>query len=144
MVFIIDNKDNLWVAGNTNDDHQFTNTNIKAISVSCGSYHTAIIDENNYLWVTGDNKSGQLGLGHTNNVRKITNTNIKVISVSCGYYHTTIIDEDGYLWVTGSNKFGQLGLGHNNDVHQFTKIEDFIPKIPSNRFKKTKSARKID
>ena len=103
-----------------------------------------IIDNEDNLWVTGDNSFGKLGLGHNNKVKQFTNTNIKAISVFCGGYHTVIIDEDNYLWVTGSNKFGQLGLGHNNKVNQFTKIEDFIPKAPSNRFKKTKSARKID
>ena len=114
MVFIIDNEDNLWVAGDNYDQlelrhnnnvHQLINTNIKVISVSCGNDNTAIIDEDGYLWVTGHNKYGQLGLGNTNNVNQFTNTNIKVISVSCEDIHTIIIDEDNNLWVSGNDYF---------------------------------------
>ena len=103
-----------------------------------------IIDNEDNLWVAGNNSYDQLGLKNTNEANQFTNTNIKVISVSCGYNYTTIIDQDNYLWVTGNNSDGQLGLGNTDKVNQFTKIKNIIPKTPSNRFKKTKSARKID
>ena len=41
--------------------------NIKAKVVSCGNYHTMIIDLNNNVWAFGYNDYGQLGLGDNQN-----------------------------------------------------------------------------
>nr|QBK90128.1 MAG: regulator of chromosome condensation protein [Pithovirus LCPAC102] len=101
--------------------------NYSVKSVSCGDYHTIIIDGNNELWSFGYNKFGQLGLEDNNNKKIPTKIefNYKVKSVSCGEFHTIIIDENDELWGFGNNYHGQLGLGvgNNDSINIPTKIE---------------------
>ena len=79
--------------------------NIVAKFVSCGDFHTVIIDMNNEVWSFGYNREGLLRLGDIidrNTPTKIpsikrrvayaTTFNIVAKSVSCGYLHTVIID----------------------------------------------------
>ena len=57
--------------------------------VSCGLYHTGIMQGDGSMWVAGYNGYGQLGLGHTNNVSKFAVVpDINVREVCCGPRHT--------------------------------------------------------
>ena len=84
---------------------------IYAKYVSCNSYHTALIDMNNEVWVFGSNLYGQLGLGnHKSKDIPTKITNIYAKTVSCGFLHTVIIDMNNDIWTFGDNRHGQLGL----------------------------------
>lgn len=79
--------------------------------VSCGSYYTMAISENNQLYAFGRNTQGQLGLGHNNDVcipTKVFGLE-NVTMVSCGYNHTAVVS-DNKLYMFGCNKYHQLGL----------------------------------
>jgi alpha-tubulin suppressor-like RCC1 family protein len=89
---------------------------IKAKFVSCGDYHTMMIDLDDNVWSFGDNQYGQLGLG--DNQRRDIPTlleNIKARSISCGRWHTMIIDLSNNVLAFGNNDYGQLGLGDNQN-----------------------------
>ena len=87
----------------------------KAKSVSCGLYHTVVIDSEGNIYTWGYNNYGQLGNGTTINktvptLITLPNGN-KAKSVSCGYFHTAIIDTEENLFTCGQNNYGQLGDG---------------------------------
>jgi alpha-tubulin suppressor-like RCC1 family protein len=84
--------------------------NIKAVGV--GDYHTAILKNDNTLWVAGYNEMGQLGLGDRNNRNTFVQSQTDNLGsiVICGN-NTTILKNNGTLWVVGDNTFGQLGQG---------------------------------
>lgn len=87
--------------------------NIKPIQFDIGGNdkNIAIIDEENNLWVKGQNYFGQLGLGHKNEVKTLIQVaNIKVKFVSFGFDHTLIIDMGNNVLVCGNNENGQLGF----------------------------------
>jgi alpha-tubulin suppressor-like RCC1 family protein len=66
--------------------------NIKALSVSCGGFHTIIIDLDNNVWTMGKNDNGQLGLGdRENRLSPTLISNIKALNISCGREHTAVI-----------------------------------------------------
>ncbi len=125
---IITKDGNLYAFGNNFDGQLGLGNNIdtnmpalviipdgsKIKAVSCGSYYTMIITENDNLYSFGNNISGQLGLGitgprYTPILVTIPN-GLKVKAVSCGGSHTVIITEDGNLYSFGDNSYGQLGL----------------------------------
>jgi len=126
---------NIFVMGNnkygqlgiTNGDNYDTpiELNIKAIKVSCGYYHTAVIDDENNLWVTGLNNKGQLGLGDfTNRSTFYRVPDINVLDVACGKHHTLIIDINKNVLGFGSNEHGQLGPVKADIISQPIKITE--------------------
>nr|QBK90288.1 MAG: F-box and regulator of chromosome condensation repeat protein [Pithovirus LCPAC102] len=100
--------------------------NYKVKYVSCGEFHTFIIDENDELWSFGYNESGQLGLGLCDdgniNIPTKISFNYKAKSISCGLDYTIIIDENDELWSFGENTNGQLGLCDNINKYIPTKL----------------------
>ena len=78
-----------------------------------------------YLYATGWNGSGQLGLGHKINKKEFTVVGSSLWkSTACGYNFTLAIKEDGTLWAAGNNTYGQLGLGYfgGADKVEFTLV----------------------
>ena len=74
-------------------------THKSVINVSCGTFHTVILIEPYYVFSTGNNKFGQLGLGETTDtsiftfVRKLSHKN--VIDIFAGDHHSWfILDHD--------------------------------------------------
>lgn len=143
--YIIDESNAVWAWGNNSDDllvlnsslvKEPTKTNIELsrydsinkkeiklnpATIVASDKHTAIIDDENSLWMWGSNEYGQLGLGHNNNVEKPTqvelrknNVTVKVSSLSLGENHTSIVDKLGNLWTWGSNSHYQLGYAQFN------------------------------
>ena len=114
---------------------QINNLDIKAKFVSCGGYHTVLIDMDNNIWSFGHNFYGQLGLGYDgdNTNRNIpTKINgIKAKYVSCGFRYTVLIDMDNNVWSFGENYSGQLGLGDINPRNEPTKINNIKAKSVS-------------
>lgn len=99
--------------GLQNKNVKFPIPNIRIKSVSCGGFHTALIDLNNDVWVCGANGYGQLGLGHAQSLLIPTPLNIKAKFVVCGGNNTMLIDLNNNLWGFGRNDYSQLGLGDN-------------------------------
>jgi alpha-tubulin suppressor-like RCC1 family protein len=90
----------------------------KIKNIYCGRYHNIILNENNELYVCGNNEFGQLGLGDNN--KKNTYTKLehnfgKIKNIYCGGYYNIILNENNELYVCGINEFGQLGLGSLTD-----------------------------
>ena len=71
--------------------------------VSCGLNHTGIISTNGYLYATGDNRFGQLGVGHTQNTSKFQRVKLeKVECISFGHHSAAVSHGKLYLWGTGT------------------------------------------
>lgn len=112
---LIDIVGNLWTIG-LNDVGQLglgdrvnryeitqATTDIKFIFVSCGQYHTAVVDSKNNLWMCGSNNEEQLGRGaYVKQINSLTHIRSGIETVACGYGHTTIIDINGNIWITGN------------------------------------------
>jgi alpha-tubulin suppressor-like RCC1 family protein len=73
-----------------------------------------ILNDNNEIFVCGENRDGQLGLGDNNDrskFEKLEHNFGMIKNIHCGFYHSVILTEDNRLFVCGKNIFGQLGLG---------------------------------
>jgi alpha-tubulin suppressor-like RCC1 family protein len=92
--------------------------------------HTALLTKSGYIYCTGDNKYGQLGIGTNINVDKFTKCQRineiqgKIKAISCGRYHTALLTKSGYIYATGWNEYGQLGIEAYDDVDIFTLCTD--------------------
>ena len=91
--------------------------------------YTICIDD--YLHIAGMNYYKEFGLEVKHEYHEFTKTNIEAVSITNQDDYLVIIDKNGHvLFTTVDNKI--------------IEIPNFIHKLPPNRFKKTKSARKID
>jgi alpha-tubulin suppressor-like RCC1 family protein len=128
----------LWVIGSnyygqiglgyTNLVETWTNTGLSNVTLvaTSGIYYSSYCLSNNFLYVTGDNYSNQLGIDTSSNtIRNWTKTSYGNISaIACGREHAMFISW-GNLWVAGSNRVGALGLNPgiypvNNNWTQIT------------------------
>ena len=87
----------------------------KLVDICCGHSETMIITEDGRVWVTGENKNGQLGLGHKNPVA--TPTELKVDGVDkfrkgvIGINTGALISENGDLYTFGFGGSALQGVG---------------------------------
>ncbi len=93
------------------------------LDVAVGNSSIYVIDSENDLYVTGNNKHGQLGTNSTNqtdlNFQKL---NDKWLSVyASGNSVFAIKKTDNTLWSWGQNDWGQLGIG--NKIHQSSPVQ---------------------
>ena len=100
----------------------FTKKGLHILKVSCGGYHTIVMDENNELYGFGKGIFGQCGYGQpedTDIPRKIIfndkNLN-KITDIKCGGEHSLFLSDVGRVYACGHGYFGQLGLGNNKNV----------------------------
>jgi alpha-tubulin suppressor-like RCC1 family protein len=92
-------------------------------SISCGGYHTILLNTNGDIFSTGHNASGQLALGDYTSRNSFHKIKInRIVAVSCGSLNTLILNEDGNIYSCGNNGLGQLGLGDYRNRNMFTKI----------------------
>uniref|UniRef100_A0A8C4RGV0 X-linked retinitis pigmentosa GTPase regulator n=1 Tax=Erpetoichthys calabaricus TaxID=27687 RepID=A0A8C4RGV0_ERPCA len=107
--------------------------NDKAVYISCGDEHTALITENGKLYVFGSNNWGQLGLGTKDTVCKPTCVkelkSERVKLVACGRNHTIVCTEQCKIYACGGNNEGQLGLGDAEERDSFHQIKFFTGKL---------------
>jgi RCC1 and BTB domain-containing protein len=87
------------------------------LTAACGSYHTAIVDEEGWLWVCGGALYGKLGLGRDVSALVATPVPllsgpraVRVVAVGCGSRHTLVLSAGGDLFSMGSSERGVLGL----------------------------------
>lgn len=100
--------------------------------LSCGGEHAAIVDENGFLWMWGNNSSGQLGNGTKTSAASPIKIMDHVVSVSCGIgfdSHTAAIKTDGSLWTWGANNEGQLGNGSKDSSSVPGKVLDNVAAV---------------
>jgi alpha-tubulin suppressor-like RCC1 family protein len=115
------------------DDNNNINTYIelkhnfgKIKNIYCEANNSFILNENNQIFVCGDNYYGQLGLGHninSNTYKKLEHNFRKIIYIYSGNSHSIILNVNDELYVCGDNEFYQLGLGDNNDRNVYTKLD---------------------
>lgn len=81
-------------------------TGVKKIST--GTYHSMYIDNEDNLFVAGNNGNGQLGIGSQELSNMWTKTLSNVKTISSGAFHSFAIKNDNTLWIAGNNAQGQL------------------------------------
>ncbi|TYZ57713.1 hypothetical protein PybrP1_006288 [[Pythium] brassicae (nom. inval.)] len=84
-------------------------------AIGCGSYHLLVsLAANGYLYATGLNNYGQLGVGSTANhaelqlVESLSTQN--VAAVEGGTHHSVVLTNDGAVYTFGRADSGQLGM----------------------------------
>lgn len=125
-VLILDSDNNIWVAGSNmygqlgieSEEIKIVKNpimipNLKAKFISCGDFHSIIIDLDDIAWSFGANYYGQCGLPTAGKiVRSATKIKrIKIKFASCGNNHSMMIDFNNNIWVFGSDSNSQLGFG---------------------------------
>ena len=106
----------------------------KISAIYCGGNHSVAIDENNFVYCTGDNSYDQLGLKNVDAYNKlfVQFTQIQnfpdVKEAACGEYHTIFLKNDGTVWCAGKNSTGQLGLNTLRPKVEPSR-NDFLPPI---------------
>ena len=81
-------------------------------TIAAGDDFTLIISDG-YVYVSGNNNNGQLGLGNNErmfNLERVSDIN-NIISVAAGYSHALALTADGAVYSWGRNSRGQLGIG---------------------------------
>ncbi|GAM25148.1 hypothetical protein SAMD00019534_083230 [Acytostelium subglobosum LB1] len=103
----------------------------KAISVSCGWEHVAVISSDGELFTWGNNSQGQLGHGlsvgkfQTTPRRVETFKSSPIIIATCGGEHSIAVDQSFQIYSWGSSRHGQLGHGVLTPQNLPKKIEHF-------------------
>jgi len=90
------------------------NSKVYAKNVSCGTRHTAIVDDKGRLFVCGAGDAGQLGTGNRDRqLQPVHVSAIKenIVQSACGIFHTLALTSTGTVYAMGGNNFGQLGIG---------------------------------
>ena len=96
--------------------------------VYAGSDHSAFIDKNGQVYMTGSNSNGKLCLGDDNDGMKKIPHLVKLppvreaFSVALGLDFTLILLNNGEVYACGSNRLGQIGLGDTPSVREPTLI----------------------
>lgn len=100
-----------------------------AITIKAGFQTSAIIDENNSLWMSGRNDFYQLGNETGTTAKEFIQVADNVIDVALGNGYTLYVDEDNVMWGVGRNHKGQLGDGTLTNRRQAVKIKEGVAKV---------------
>ena len=104
-------------------------------SLSCGAYHTALLDEHGIAFTFGSNEKGQLGIGslplsvsekiirepqriELQCSSKRFDRDSQIRQCCCGFDFTILLSCDGTVLCFGNGDSGQLGLGYNARENQ--------------------------
>jgi len=117
-----------------------SNAMVNIKQVTCGAYHTILLDNSGYVYGCGQNTFGQLGLGNTTTpyttfqklldlsgqqrLSDLSNAIVNIKQVSAGGGHTMLVDNSGYVFCCGQNASGQLGLGYTTT--QYTTFQKLL------------------
>ena len=97
------------------------------VGVSCGTRHTALIDDKGVLYTCGAGDAGQLGIN--SRTKQIVPIEVKGIPepiecVKCGVFHTLTLTKTKKLYTMGGNNLGQLGTGNKRSTITPIKIRE--------------------
>jgi alpha-tubulin suppressor-like RCC1 family protein len=81
----------------------YKNLQTKAVQVSCGNLHTAVLFSNGAIALLGNNANGQCAAGNLRN-------DLKAVRVACGAAHTVVLYENGLVMAVGDNFSGQCNV----------------------------------
>lgn len=105
----------------------------KIQEISCGTFHSLLIDIDGNCWSFGMNKTGQLGIG--DKIDRNVPTKIGglpwIRSASGAYGHSILIDVDDNIWSFGSNIYFELGFDENLKESNIPIQIQGLPKIKS-------------
>lgn len=134
------NSDGQLGVGDNNNRNIFTPASSgievkEIISIAAGATHTLVMyKENNLVYATGNNRSGQLGIEDNESKNSFTCVqtlyfkNVSKIFTSFNSYSSFALDKAGDIYRTGNNRCGQLGSGNKQSTNGFKKITN-LPKI---------------
>ena len=94
---------------------------VRVVMVSTGWGHSALLDSDGELWMSGRGDDGQLGTGGREDM--LTPTRVpkglfggaRVKMAACGSGHTLVLTEVGSVWAHGRGQQGRLGTGDEDD-----------------------------
>ncbi|XP_072989524.1 PH, RCC1 and FYVE domains-containing protein 1-like isoform X1 [Typha latifolia] len=93
---------------------------LQVCSVSCGTWHTALITTNGQLYTFGDGTFGVLGHGNRESVlcpKEVESLKgLKTIAVSCGVWHTAAVVD--VIVTQSSGSYGKLFTWGDGDKHR--------------------------
>ena len=100
--------------------------------IACGYESSFLITTYGYLYSTGANSDGQLGVGDYDDrveftkvsVTKTYGSSTRIKKVESNYGSTYIQFEDNYIYSTGLNESGQLGIGTTSNSSTFKGASD--------------------
>jgi alpha-tubulin suppressor-like RCC1 family protein len=101
---------------------------IRVSTISCGAYHTIVVDQTYRAFSMGSNEMGQLGHGclplsasekYVKKPTLIEGMKDKVKSCDCGFDFTLLLHVNGKVSSFGNGNHGQLGIGYDTDKDQF-------------------------
>lgn len=98
-------------------------------SVKAGFQTSAIIGDDNSLWMCGRNDFYQLGDGSGTTSKSFIKVAENVIDVALGNGFTLYVDTDNVLWGVGRNHRGQLGNGTTENCKNPLKIMEGVSKV---------------
>merc|ERR1712216_511425 len=92
----------------------------------CGDHHTAVLDEDGFLFTWGWGGSffsgaGCLGLGDETDqsapvlVDSLADNNFRLASIACGEQHMLALDDQKNVWIWGEGEYGRMGDGGSAD-----------------------------
>lgn len=90
------------------------------MSLQCGGFHTACVDDAGEIFTWGLNDRGQLG--HGDNLSRSQPEVVEalqgrnVVEVACGHIHTLALQSNRETFSWGANGAGQLGHGSKDDI----------------------------
>jgi alpha-tubulin suppressor-like RCC1 family protein len=95
---------------------------VKIVQIAAGaSSFVAVLDENGYVWVWGDNSAGQHGIGTTTPSFTATPSQVRnsddtgplsnIIHISTGRWFIIALDSSGKVWGWGINDYKQVSSG---------------------------------
>ena len=89
--------------------------NARVLMVSAGWGHSALLDSDGELWMSGDGTEGQLGTGGRGAMQPPTRVpnwrfgGARVTMAACGNSHTLVLTEAMSVWAFGLGRYGRLG-----------------------------------
>lgn len=101
----------------------------EAKTVKAGFQTSAIIAEDNSLWMCGRNDFYQLGDGTGTTARDFIKVAENIKDVALGNGFSLWVDCDNVLWAVGRNHRGQLGDGTLEDRTKPVKVIDGVEKV---------------